>query len=133
MANISTSTSEKTVSIKRFLGLNEAADGDNKLKAGEATVCRNFKVTDSGNLRKRFGAKKLYALGDAPIKGFWHGWCTGHELSIAACDGHLWMLMDDEFKTNPVDLGAIDTTNDVFMFGFDEKVFLLNGVEYCEV
>ena len=133
MATISTSTNEKTISIKQFLGLNEAEDGDNKLKAGEATVCRNFKITDSGNLRKRFGAKRLYTLGDAPIKGFWHGWCTKHELCIAACNGHLWMLMDNEFKTNPVDLAAIDTTNDVFMFGFDEKVFLLNGVEYGEV
>lgn len=133
MATISTSTSEKVISIKQFLGLNENPDGDNKLKTGEATICRNFKVTNSGNLMKRYGSTLKYTLGDAPIMGMWHGWCSHHELTIAACDGHLWMLQDDEMLPYPTDLGAINTTNDVFMFGFDEKVFMLNGVEYGQV
>lgn len=133
MATISTSTSEKVISIKQFLGLNENPDGDNKLKTGEATVCRNFKVTNSGNLMKRFGTTLKYDVGDGPVKGMWHGWCTKHELVIIACDGHLRMLMDNTWLRNPVDLGPITTTNDVFMFGFDEKVYAMTGYEYCEI
>lgn len=133
MATISTSTSEKVISIKQFLGLNENPDGDNKLKTGEATVCRNFKVTNSGNLMKRYGTTLKYSLGDAPVMGMWHGWCTKHELAIAACDSHLWMLMDNDWLVNPSDLGSITTTEDVFMFGFDEKVYVMTGHEYCEI
>ncbi len=133
MATISATTSEKVISLKQFLGINENPDGDNKLKVGEATICKNFKVTNSGNLMKRYGSTLKYTLGDAPIMGMWHGYCSHHELTIAACDGHLWMLQDDEMLPYPTDLGAINTTNDVFMFGFDEKVFMLNGVEYGNV
>ena len=209
MASISASTAEKVISLKQFLGLNENPEGDNKLKTGEAAVCRNFKITNSGTLMKRYGSTLKYTLGfdaasitkssstitspavvtadfkaavqnsgtyvfsydtdhweldgetvtiadygisysgtetdedtltvvlklgiEQPVKGIWHGYCSHHELAIAACDGHLWMLQDDEIKKYPIDLGAITTTNDVFMFGFDEQVFMLNGAEYGHV
>ena len=134
MATINATTSEKVISLKQFLGINENPDGDNKLKTGEATVCRNFKVTNSGNLMKRYGSTLKYTLGtDKPVMGMWHGYCSHHELTIAACDGHLWMLQDDEMKEYPVDLGSINTTNDVSMFGFDEQVFMLNGSQYGHV
>lgn len=133
MATISTATAEKVISFKQFLGLNENPDGDNKLKYGEATVCRNFKITNSGNLMKRYGTTLKYRIGNAPIKGMWHGWCTKHELCIVACDGHLRMLMDNKWLDTSVDLGPITTTNDVFMFGFDEKVYAMTGCEYCEI
>ena len=133
MATISSATSEKVISLKKFLGLNENSDGDNKLKTGEATVCENFKVTNNGNLMKRYGSTLMFTLGDAPVMGMWHGYCSHHELTIAACNGHLWMLQDDELMDYPTDLGSITTDNDVFMFGFDEQVFMLNGAEYGHV
>lgn len=209
MASISAATAEKVISLKQFLGLNENPDGDNKLKLGEATVCENFKVTNSGNLMKRYGSTLKYTLGtdsssisktsatitspavvtadfkamvhdsgtyvftydtdhweldgdtvtiadygitysgtetdedtltvvftlgiEKPVMGMWHGYCSHHELTIAACDGHLWMLQDNNMLKYPTDLGNITTTNDVFMFGFDEQVFMLNGAEYGHV
>lgn len=209
MATINAATKEKTISVKQFLGLNENPDGDNKLKTGEAVKCQNFKVTNSGNLMKRFGTSLMYTLGedtasisktsatitsptvdtsafkemvkvsgtyvftydtdhwvlggetvtisdygisysgaetdedkltvvftlgiDKPIMGMWHGFCSHHELFIVACGGHLWMLQDDDMKQYPTDLGAISTDNDVFMFGFDEQVFMLNGTQYGHV
>lgn len=133
MAKIQASTNEKLVSMKVFGGLHESPDGDNKLRVGEAVKCQNFKVTNSGNLMKRYGTTLKYSLGDAPVKGMWHGWCTKHELAIAACDSHLWMLMDNNWLVNPSDLGSITTTEDVFMFGFDEKVYVMTGHEYCEI
>ena len=134
MATINATTSEKVISLKAFLGINENPDGDNKLKMGEATVCKNFKVTNSGNLMKRYGTTLKWTLGtDKPVMGMWHGYCSHHEITLAACDGHMWMLQDDEMKHYPVDLGSISTANDVFMFGFDEQVFTLNGVGYGHV
>jgi len=134
MANISSATNEKVISVKQFLGLNENVDGDNKLKIGEASVCRNFKITDNGNLKKRAGTVLKYTLGtDKPVVGMWQGMCTHHELFIAACDGHLWMLQDDDFFKYPTDMGSLSTANDVFMFGFDEKVFVMDGTNYHEV
>lgn len=133
MAKIQASTNEKLVSMKVFGGLHESPDGDNKLKVGEAVKCQNFKVTNSGNLMKRFGTTLKYTLGGGPVMGMWHGWCTKHELTIAACDGHLMMIQDGNWLLAPIDLGVITTTNDVFMFGFDEKVYVMTGYEYCEV
>lgn len=133
MAKISPSTNEKLVSIKVFGGLHESPDGDNKLKNGEAVKCQNFKVTNNGNLMKRYGTTLKYSLGNAPVKGLWHGWCIKHELVAAACNGHLWMLMDNDWLPAPSDLGAITTTEDVHMFGFDEKVYVMTGHEYCEI
>jgi hypothetical protein len=43
------------------------------------------------------------------------------------------MLMDNEWLDTQSDLGSITTTEDVFMFGFDEKVYVMTGHEYCEI
>ena len=133
MATIKASTNEKLISLKVFGGLHESPDGDNKLKNGEAVKCQNFKITNSGNLMKRYGTTQKYNLGTGAVKGLWHGWCTKHELTIAACDGRLWMLMDNDWLTAARELGHITTDNDVFMFGFNEKVYVMTGHEYCEV
>jgi hypothetical protein len=135
MASINASTKEKVVSIRAFLGLHESPDGDNKIKLGEATVCRNFKITENGNLRKRAGTTELFTLGDAPVKGMWHGWVNKREVFMCACAGHIWKLMDDGVMEteNPVDMGAYDTENDVCFFGFEEKLWLLNGKQYAMI
>lgn len=133
MATIKASTNEKLVSIKAFGGLHESPDGDNKLKVGEATVCKNFKVTNNGNLMKRYGTTLKYSLGDAPVMGMWHGSCVRHELTIAACNNKLWMLQDDNWLSSPADLGTINTAEDVFMFGFAQKVYVMDGAGYYEI
>ena len=130
MATISTATNEKVISVKKFLGLNE--NGDNNLKVGEASVCENFKVTNNGDLEKRAGTILLYTLGAAPVKGMWHGFVNKREIFVAACAGHLWMVMDEgAWKNSPADLGAYSTQNDVCFFGFEEKLYALNGDTYA--
>lgn len=133
MATIKAASNEKLISLKVFGGIHESPDGDNKLKVGEAVKCQNFKITNNGNLMKRFGTTTKYDIGDGAVKGMWHGWCTKHELVIAACDGHIRMLFDNDWLKNPRDLGAVTTDNDVFMFGFNEKVYAMTGHEYCEI
>ena len=46
MATISTKDDSKVFTIKKFLGLNESNDGDTQLKLGEASVLKNFEITN---------------------------------------------------------------------------------------
>ena len=62
MANIPTSVEEKIYQIKRWLGVNEAQEGEASLDIGEAAVMRNFKVTSGGALQKRGGSKNIAGL-----------------------------------------------------------------------
>lgn len=62
MAKIGGSTNEKIIPLKKWLGLNQAPDGDTKLKVGEASVMKNWRVTRDGNLKRRPGLTKLMGL-----------------------------------------------------------------------
>ena len=62
MARITTGADEKVFRIQEFLGLNENPDGDTKLKMGEASVIRNFKVTRDRNLQRRPGQQMVKGL-----------------------------------------------------------------------
>lgn len=46
-------------SVDKFLGLNEAADGETELKIGEASKIENFYITDEMNLKIRSGVSPL--------------------------------------------------------------------------
>lgn len=219
MAQISGAVSEKIFNLTSFRGLNESPDGDTKLRFGEASVCRNWRVTRDGNLKKRPGsavtdglcggyaseasedirqeialtgsaymamypsaaavhgsivlsgdrvnvtaanagsytgyymerAGAAWQLADCvnrdgvdtlrfyrvravpgeanPIAGLWSGYVNKHSVFLAACNGSLFRLADNEsFET--VVLGSVNTDRPVHMFGFDEKVYILNGTEY---
>lgn len=62
MATIPTSIQEKIYQIKKWLGVNEAQEGEASLDIGEAAVMRNFKVTSGGALQKRGGSKNIAGL-----------------------------------------------------------------------
>ena len=62
MANISAATNESVYQIERWLGVNEAAEGEARLKTGEAAEMRNFQITAGGALRKRPGSKNVAGL-----------------------------------------------------------------------
>lgn len=62
MAEIKASSDEKVFRIQEFFGLNENADGDTKLKLGEASVMRNFKITRDKSLQKRPGQHSAIAI-----------------------------------------------------------------------
>lgn len=64
MAQIVDSSDEKVFRIQEFLGLNESPDGDTKLKLGEASVMRNFKITRDHSLQKRPGLDAVGSLLD---------------------------------------------------------------------
>lgn len=64
MAEIKASSDEKVFRVHEFLGLNESPDGDTKLKLGEASVMRNFKITRDHSLQKRPGLDAVGSLLD---------------------------------------------------------------------
>ena len=62
MAEIKASSDEKVFRVHEFLGLNESPDGDTKLKLGEASVMRNFKITRDRSLQKRPGMDSMRSM-----------------------------------------------------------------------
>ncbi|UOO38257.1 hypothetical protein IZU99_03095 [Oscillospiraceae bacterium CM] len=128
MARISTNTSDKIIAIKRWLGVNENPDGDTNLKMGEASEMRNFRVTNEGSLQIRPGMKSLFTIANAPVKSLWTGYVSGRESIVAACDGQIWTLDLEENTATAV--GVFDTSDTVTFFGYDEKLYMLNGQKY---
>ena len=62
MASIATNISESVYQIKRWRGVNEAAEGEAALAMGEAAAMRNFRVTGPGALQKRPGSANVAGL-----------------------------------------------------------------------
>lgn len=237
MATVVTSADERVFRIQKFLGLNENPDGDTKLKMGEASVMRNFKVTRDSNLQRRPGLGMVMGLlnsytveikgirltkavridhgtcstltfwsaitdpnetagildvtgtsktmtyddveaiprnngdelsenwyykdgnndiylldrcltfGDEyvwsmryinvvststnkPVRCLWAGNIKGTEYVIGAADGHLWQLYKEGVGWSRVDLGGFNTPGEVFMFGYSELLYILNGSQF---
>lgn len=132
MAEIKAVTSEKVFQIKAFLGLNQNPDGDTKLKMGEAASMDNFRITRDGNLQRRPGTKTLIDTESGkPVKGLWTGFVNGHEYMLGASNGKLYKFWDDISGTfAATELGNVSTTGDVFLFGFSNIVYILDGAKY---
>lgn len=68
---------------------------------------------------------------DSVVRGIWSGFVGGREVLCAACNGYLWELEQQENdEWGKTACGSIDTSSDVFMFGFNGNMYLLNGKEY---
>ena len=229
MARVTTPSGEQVWRIQTWRGLNENPDGDTKLRAGEASVCNNWRVTRDGNLQVRPGTRNIVGLlGDyrlsegteeiretqsesfvrmlwsdmtvsetgiievsgervaltaedmpaaaetyagyyylrsvtqtarrlvgatwdaeadawvliwhdvtvtgtganAEVRGMWSGNVAGNDVFVVACNGNLWRIWETNHVWNRESIGAVQTTERVFMFGFAGKLYLLNGAEY---
>jgi len=62
MAKIAAATDEKVFKINKWLGVNQAQEGETRLFSGEAADMRNFRITAGGALRKRPGSKNVTGL-----------------------------------------------------------------------
>ena len=71
MAQITSSNDIQVLKIRQFLGLNENPDGDTKIKNGEMSKMRNFRVTREKHLQIRPGTKTVLNL-----KTAWDAWCA---------------------------------------------------------
>jgi len=129
MATIGGANNDRVFSIKSWLGLNQNPDGDTKLKYGEAAVMENWRITRDGNLRRRQGTAAQETVGVGAVKRLWSGIVADRECVLAACDGHLWQLFNGAGWAKE-DLGEVSTAGDVFIFGFSEKAYILDGQRY---
>jgi len=128
MATIRPSINERQFTIDRFLGVNESPDGDTGLKFGEAAVLRNFHITKEGNLQLRPGYKTKATLAAShPVRGMWRGNVSGTSYLLAACNGHVYRVNTTTWAAT--DLGTL-TDAPTHFFGFNNKVYIINGVEY---
>lgn len=124
MATISTKDDSKIFTIKKFLGLNESTDGDTQLKMGEASILKNFEITSEYHLRVRPGYNTLHSF-NGGIRGMWHGYVAGGEVTVCAADGAVWNITENGAE-NIGDILDAPTT----FFGFGDKLYILNGSEY---
>jgi len=133
MAEIKAQTNEKVFPIKAFLGLNQNPDGDTKLKMGEAAVMTNFRITRDRNLQRRPGTKIVVDTGSrTPVKGLWSGYVNGDEYILGACNGKLYKFWDAVSGFQSTEIGEVDTHKDVFIFGFENIAYILDGSKYWQ-
>ncbi len=67
---------------------------------------------------------------DVAVKGIWSGYVAGTEYIVAACNGHLWSLAESGGIWTKTDIGSISTTGKVLLFGFGNKLYILDGTDY---
>ena len=67
---------------------------------------------------------------DSQVQGIWSGRVGETEYICAACNNRLWALSETDGVWTKLNLGTIFTENKVHLFGFDSKLYILNGTEY---
>jgi len=128
MAVISKQLKPQPTEINIFLGLNEDTTGDTQLKLGESPYMINFRITENYKLKSREGYKELFAsLGAFNIRGMWYGKIANSYHFLFATNGKVY---EHDLTTGINTEIGILTDNDTFCFGFDDKVYILNGYEY---
>lgn len=132
------------LTIKKFLGLNENPDGDTKIKNGELSELRNFRITMDGHLQVRPGSATVFDLraawnvwcsvsgNTAPtsapaLSGAWSGIVGAAETLLCAFGGVIFKVNPSGWTASAVGTCTQDKTS---FFGFGGKVYLLNGHEY---
>lgn len=123
MAKIVTRDTERVLQIQKFLGLNESRDGDTQLKVGEASRMQNWQITPQYHLKVRPGMQEIKSFAGA-VRGLWHGFVAGEEVTLCAASGGVWKIGESETRIG--DIYDAPTT----FFGFNNKVYMLNGHEY---
>lgn len=126
MAEIRSATT-KSFHIDKWLGLNEAQDGDGRLKYGEASQCRNWRVTKDGTLRRRPGSRTLFSLPGA-VRCLWSGQVGTESVFLAATSSSLYRL--EPGGEEPSLIGTFQTAPAVSIFGFGGLAYVLTGAEY---
>jgi hypothetical protein len=136
MATISTNTGESIYKINKWLGLNENPDGDTQLKPGEAAEMINFKITRDGNLQKRPGTRTVNKLGilrewEGAIYGIWFGKIGSTDYTLFAADADIWSYnWNTNVATSVKNASTTIANAETFFFGFDQKVYIMNGSDY---
>ena len=130
----------KMFTVDKFLGLNEAADGNTELRMGQASRMVNWVVTDGFNLATRPGVQRLdfkRERGPAPILAVWAGFIGDKEYLVIVdfLDGQdrIWMYHGAGGSYAPAyrQEGALGLTSAdgamVKIFPFGGKVWIMSA------
>jgi hypothetical protein len=86
-------------------------------------------VNDDGTLL--FSQVALVFTGsDDKVKTMWSGFVNFTEYLVVACHSHLYYLTKDTSGWHKNDIGAIDTSGNVLLFGFSNVLYILTATEY---
>lgn len=118
--------------------LSELGDGEYLYtKIGEMPYALRRDSVDYSNGTYTLGGYQMSAIVDGstakPVAGLWSGIAGGKRVLLAACDGKLWSLYDEDTDAViRVGIGNINTDKGVTFIPFNNKVYVLNGYEYYE-
>ena len=127
--------------VDKFLGLNEAADGNTELRMGEASKMENWLVTDAFNLTTRPGIQRVDTVqgrNNAPILASWAGF-AGEQEYLVICDfaasaDRVWMYQKNEDGSHSLvhsQTGALGltTAEDAFVkiFTFGGRLYIMSA------
>lgn len=144
MAQLRANVSKATYNIRKFRGLNEIEDGSIPLKDGEASVMRNFRITDGGALTPRPTLYLPLQLGNAYNELGRYDISLGELTARPASDfirgaqGYIqlyasYKLTNDGVKTDGERLAVIradaqpDPAINLAYFEFDGKTYMYSG------
>ena len=132
----------KMYTVDRFLGLNEAPDGDTELKMGQAARMENFFISDGYNLVCRDGIQRIdreQERGGAQLLAVWSGNVGGDDLLIAvdfSGTDRIWMYTaeaDGGIAFLGKQEGALGLTEaegaKVKVFTYGGKLFIMSAVK----
>ena len=139
MAQIAATDRSQMLRINKWLGLNEAQDGDTNLKAGELSEMQNMRITREGHLQKRPGTQTQLDLAEAfaayegnkaetPVScGAWYGTVAGQSKFVVCYGGLVFDVQRGSWGATVI--GEM-TQADTFCFPFSGKLYFMNGHEY---
>ena len=126
MAKIAPSADTKIYRIKKWLGVNENPDGATRLKLGELSESRNWRITLGGSLQIRPGTRTVLDFA-GPVRGLWRGRVDDREVTVCAAEGKFWEI--DLASSAKTEMGTLTDAPTCF-FGYEKKLYMLNGSEY---
>ena len=135
--------------IKRWLGLNEATDGDTRLKLGEAAELRNWRITANGSLqirpgtqmKRRFGATVDDEWVGDEIKGMWYGWINNANRLVVAAGTKIYEVdptttvtdtSDPHYGEWSVTQLAGSVAGHAEFFQYEGCVYMMDGTSYLK-
>ena len=129
MSRLSSNARQITYTIDRFRGVNENADVS-KMKHGEATYMRNYRITDAGALTVRPGIKTEqppFENMSGAIRGMWSGRLGGVD-SLVYLQGTK-LYIKDQSGTHLLQGATINGTGKAEAIFFGGLLYIFTGSE----
>lgn len=124
MAQITGSKRQKKLTINKFLGLMEQADGETQVRPGVATRMENFALTDVYHLATRPGILTLTAPGNK-ILALWAGYYNNTPYLVAVGNTHLTVYDEGQGTSRDVSYPTLYSLTEASVFEFGGYVYIL--------